>query len=72
MKLNTIRTNQKEISCICALSDDIICVAGRFNPYIEFYRSSDKQFLCRIDTGTSQGIKCLLALKRDREDPGEW
>ncbi|KRX07003.1 WD40-repeat-containing domain [Pseudocohnilembus persalinus] len=72
MKLNQISTNQREISCVCAMSDDIICVAGRFNPQIEFYKTSDKSFLMSIDTNTKQGIKCLLSLKRDKENPGEW
>ena len=42
LKLSTIKTNLKDISCLCVLGNDIIVTGGRFSPYLEFFRASDK------------------------------
>ncbi len=68
--MNTIKSSFNDISCFCSIADDIIVCGGRFSTYLEFYRVSDKSILCKIDTETSQGVKCLLFIKKEREDPG--
>ncbi|EGR28738.1 hypothetical protein IMG5_169350 [Ichthyophthirius multifiliis] len=72
LKVNTIKTSQVNISCICVISQDLVAVAGKFSPFIEFYRLSDKQIITKIDTLQHQGIKCMILMRKEQDEIGQW
>ena len=72
LKLHSLASGQKDISCICALADDLLAVAGRFSPFVEVYAVAERALVAKIDTETVQGVKCLLFLRRDVEEPAQW
>lgn len=71
-KASSVKTNQTDVSCLCVLCEDVVAVSGRFASAIEFYNVQDRSLLAKVETGTNQGVKCMLFLKKEIEEPQEY
>ncbi|KAL4509136.1 hypothetical protein ABPG72_018067 [Tetrahymena utriculariae] len=72
IKISTIKSSIKDLSCLCVISEDIIAIGGRFNQEIEFYRIQDKQIITKIDTKAQQGVKSMLLIRKEQDEVAEW
>lgn len=72
VKIGSLKSSLKDVSCLCVISEDIIAVGGRFSPIIELYRLQDRQVLAKIDTKAVQGVKSLLVIRKQHEEITEW